>query len=99
MLRFLGFATLVLIAVCLALGASIALADDGVAPAAATVQDRTIEAVDPDRRMIDDSLVSIEDVYEFDFVVGSDADPNLEFPPSTADQRVRGLTVGLETHG
>lgn len=63
MLRFLGFATLVLIAVCLAVGASIALADDGVAPAAATVQDWTIEAVDPDRRMIDDSLVSIEDVY------------------------------------
>ena len=47
MLRFLGFATLVLIAVCLAVGASIALADDGVAPAAAAVQDRTIEAVDP----------------------------------------------------
>jgi hypothetical protein len=31
MLRFLGFATLVLIAVCLAVSASIALADDGAA--------------------------------------------------------------------
>lgn len=80
MLRFLGFATLVLIAVCLAVSASIALADDGLAPAAATVLDRTVEAVDPDHRMIDDSLVSIEDVYEFDFVVNSDAEPNPEFP-------------------
>ncbi|HEV8388315.1 MAG TPA: hypothetical protein VGQ35_00650 [Dongiaceae bacterium] len=79
MLRFLGFATLVLIAVCLAVSASIALADDGLAPSAATVQDRAVEAVDPDRRMIDDSLVSIEDVYEFDFAVKSDAEPNPEY--------------------
>ena len=63
MLRLLGFATLVLIAICLAVGASIALADDGMAPAAATMQDRTIEAVDPDRRMIDQSLVSGEDLF------------------------------------
>jgi len=89
MLRFVGFVTLVLLAVCLALGASIALADDlagdGAAPAAATTEHRTIEAVDPDRRMIDESLVSIEDVYEFDFVVNSDAEPNSEFPNSEFD--------------
>ena len=35
MLRFLGIATLILMAVCLAVGASIALADTGIAPAAA----------------------------------------------------------------
>ena len=34
MLRFLGIATLILMAVCLAVGASIALADTGTAPAA-----------------------------------------------------------------
>ena len=34
MLRLLGIATLVLMAVCLAVGASIALADTGTAPAA-----------------------------------------------------------------
>jgi hypothetical protein len=45
MLRLLGFATLVLVAVCLVLGASIALADDKAADCAAS---RTIEAVDPD---------------------------------------------------
>jgi hypothetical protein len=36
MLRFLGIATLILMAVCLAVGASIALADTGTAPAATT---------------------------------------------------------------
>jgi hypothetical protein len=35
MLRLLGIATLVLMAVCLAVGASIALADTGTAPATA----------------------------------------------------------------
>ena len=58
MLRFLGIATLVLMVVCLAVGASIALADTGPAPAAAP-QQRTVEAVDPDRRMIDNSLAAI----------------------------------------
>jgi hypothetical protein len=77
MLRFLGLATLVLIAICLAVSASIALADDGAVPA--TAQDRIVEAVDPDRRMIDESLVSIEDVYEFDFPVNSDGEPHPEF--------------------
>lgn len=57
MLRFLGIATLVLVAVCLAVGASIALADTGTMPAA---EQRKVEAVDPDRRMIDESLASIE---------------------------------------
>ena len=58
MLRFLGIATLVLMAVCLVVGASIALADGGTVPAAANAQ-RKIEAVDPDRRMIDDSLAAV----------------------------------------
>lgn len=66
MLRFLGFATLVLIAVCLAVSASIALADDCAVPAAPAVQDRAVEAIDPDRRMIDSSLVTIEAVHAFD---------------------------------
>ena len=78
MLRILGFATLVLVAVCLAVGASIAFADDGAAPAAQPDKDRIIEAVDPDRRMVDDSLASAEDVYEFDFAVSPDARPNPE---------------------
>jgi hypothetical protein len=56
MLRFLGIATLILMAVCLAVGASIALADTGTAPAA---EQRKVEAVDPDRRMIDNSLATI----------------------------------------
>lgn len=59
MLRFLGIATLILMAVCLAVGASIALADAGSVPAAVPEQ-RKVEAVDPDRRMIDNSLASIE---------------------------------------
>lgn len=59
MLRFLGIATLILMAVCLAVGASIALADTGTTPAAVPEQ-RKVEAVDPDRRMIDNSLASIE---------------------------------------
>jgi hypothetical protein len=84
MLRVFGFATLVLVAICLAVSAAIALADDSVpngdvTPAATTTQDRIIEAVDPDHRIVDDSLVSAEDVYEFDFVVHSDAEPNPEF--------------------
>jgi hypothetical protein len=59
MLRILGIATLVLMVVCLAVSASIALADTGAAPAALSEQ-RKVEAVDPDRRMIDNSLASIE---------------------------------------
>jgi len=64
MLRILGFATLVLVAICLAVGASIALADEG---ASNTLQakERTIEAVDTDRRMIDDSLAFVEGVRDF----------------------------------
>ena len=86
MLRLFGFATLVLVAICLAVSAAIALADDSVpndgVTAAMTNWDRDIEAVDPDRRMLDESLASAEDVYEFDFVVHSDAEPNPEFPIS-----------------
>ena len=58
MLRILGIATLVVMALCLVVGASIALADTGTAPAAAPEQ-RKLEAVDPDRRMIDNSLAAI----------------------------------------
>jgi hypothetical protein len=57
MLRFLRIATLILMAVCLAVGASIALADTGTAPAA---EQQKVEAIDPDRRMIDNSLAAIE---------------------------------------
>ena len=46
MLRFLGIATLVLMAICLAVGASIALADTGATPAAVSKQ-RTV-AIAPD---------------------------------------------------
>ena len=65
MLRFLGIATLILMAVCLAVGASIALADTGTAPAA---EQRKVEAVDSDRRMIDNSLASIgpRDIFNQD---------------------------------
>jgi hypothetical protein len=55
MLRFLGFATLLLIAACLAVGASIALADDSAAPVVVATQQRAIEAANPDRRLIEDS--------------------------------------------
>lgn len=75
MLRFIGILTLVLVAVCLAIGASIALASED----AAQTEERTVEAVDPDRRMIDNSLVSAEDVYEFDFAIGSGDEANPEF--------------------
>jgi hypothetical protein len=57
MLRFLAIATLVLMVVCLAVGASIALADTGTAPDG--YEERKVEAVDPDRRMIDSSLAAI----------------------------------------
>jgi hypothetical protein len=56
MLRFLRIATLVLMAVCLVVGASIALADTGTAPAA---EQRKVEAVDPDRPITDNSLAAI----------------------------------------
>ena len=80
MLRFLGFATLVLIAVCLAVSASIALADDGGDTAA--VRGRTVEGIDPDRRMIDRSLATIEGVHAFDFAVDTDVktDPERDEP-------------------
>ena len=63
MLRLLGFGTLVLIAVCLALSASIALADNGTPADGRKAEDRTVEAIDPDRRDIDESLASGEDLF------------------------------------
>lgn len=65
MLRVLGFATLVLVAICLAVSASIALADDGAHDAVAKPKERTIEAIVPDRRMIDDSLAAVMDLRAF----------------------------------
>ena len=65
MLRVLGFATLVLVAICLAVSASIALADDGAHDAVAKPKERTIEAIVPDRRMIDDSLPAVMDLRAF----------------------------------
>jgi hypothetical protein len=53
-----------MVAVCLAIGVSIALADDSVVPAAPT-QGQTLEAVDPDHRITDDSLAAVEDIHEF----------------------------------
>jgi hypothetical protein len=53
MLRILRIATLVLMAVCLVVGASIALADTGTAPAA---EQRKVEAVRP---ITDNSLAAI----------------------------------------
>lgn len=55
MLRFLGFATLILVAACLVLGASIALAVGRAAPA----EHRTIEAADSDRRPVDEFLAAV----------------------------------------
>ena len=63
MVRFFSFATLALVTICLLIGVSIAVADDDV-PAP-----RVIEAIEPDHRMVDDSLAAVEDIYEFDFVV------------------------------
>jgi hypothetical protein len=57
MLRFLGIATLILMAVCLAVGASIALAN--ASRAAAVSEERKVETIDPDRSPIDDSLAAI----------------------------------------
>jgi hypothetical protein len=53
MFRFLAFATLALVAICLVLGASIALAVGDTAP----TNDRMIEAINPDHRMTDTALV------------------------------------------
>jgi hypothetical protein len=57
MLRFLGIATLILMAVCLAVGASIALAN--ASRPAAVSEERKVETIDPDRSPIDDSLAAI----------------------------------------
>jgi hypothetical protein len=84
MFRLLAFATLFMVAVCLAIGVSIALADESVPPAAAVSRPSTIEAVDPDRRMVDDSLAANGDVYEFDFAVTFGAEPDPEFDEPSA---------------
>lgn len=85
MLRYYSLATLALVFICLAIGASIALADEsGPQEAVPANGARAIEAVDPNRRMIDDSLATVEgdDIYEFDFTVTTD-DANPEFEQQT----------------
>lgn len=81
MLRLLSIATVLMIALCLVISASIALAGEPAAPAAPTADGKlpTTEAVDPDRRMIDQSLAAAEDIYEFDFVIEVETIPNPEF--------------------
>ncbi len=59
MLRLLGIATLVLMAVCLAVGASIALADTGTAPA---VEQRKVKAVDNSPAAIGPGDISNQDI-------------------------------------
>lgn len=67
MVRVFSFTTLALIALCLLIGVSIAMADD-IVPTPQPTPD-AIEAIQPDERVFDDSLAAIEDVYEFDFMV------------------------------
>jgi hypothetical protein len=62
MVRFFSFTTLALVAICLLIGVSIAVADD----AAPQPTPQAIEAIEPDHRMFDDSLAAVEDIYEFD---------------------------------
>ena len=67
MVRAFSFVTLALVALCLLLGVSIAMADDTL-PAPQPIPS-AIEAIQPDERLFDDSLAAVEDVYEFDFMV------------------------------
>lgn len=76
MVRVFSFATLVLVALCLLLGVSIAMADDTL-PARQPVPG-AIEAIQPDERLFDDSLAAVEDVYEFDFTVTARDEENPE---------------------
>ncbi|HNB25970.1 MAG TPA: hypothetical protein PLR41_03360 [Alphaproteobacteria bacterium] len=99
-LRLLGIATLLMIALCIVLSASIALADETAPvtqpvaqPAALPATEAPdVEAIQPDRRMIDQSLAAVgavggEDIYEFDFVIEVETRPNPEFsePSNTQD--------------
>ena len=88
MVRTFSFVTLALVALCLLLGVSIAMADDTL-PAPQSVPGAVpgpvpapipsaIEAIQPDERMFDDSLAAVEDVYEFDFIVTARDEENPE---------------------
>ena len=84
MVRAFSFVTLALVALCLLLGVSIAMADDTL-PAPQTIPGpvpapipSAIEAIQPDERMFDDSLAAVEDVYEFDFIVTARDEENPE---------------------
>ena len=67
MVRFFSFMTLAVVAICLAIGVSIAIADDTVPAPRPTVDAPAVEAIEPDNRMFDESLAAVEDIYEFDF--------------------------------
>ena len=67
MVRFFSLMTLALVAICLAIGVSIAIADDSVPAPQPTLEAPAIEAIQPDERLFDDSLAAAEDIYEFDF--------------------------------
>lgn len=91
-LRLLSIATLVMIALCIVISASIALADEATPAAQPAAAEPDVEAVQPDRRMIDQSLAESEpigcgDIYEFDFVIEVETIPNPEFsePGNTQD--------------
>lgn len=83
MLRLLSIATVLMIALCIIISASIALAEESAPaqPAAGSPEAEApaIEAIEPDRRMIDYSLAEATDIYEFDFVVAREAGPHPEF--------------------
>lgn len=66
MLRFLSVATLVMVLICLAISASIALANAHMSPDAPTIG------------AIDHPLSAI-DIYEFDFAVEAETAPHPEF--------------------
>ncbi len=95
MLRLLSIATLLMIVLCVIVSASIALADEtapvpAAQPAAGTPD---LEAVEPDRRMLDQSLAAAgavggEDIYEFDFVIEVETIPNPEFPEPSNTQDI-----------
>lgn len=100
-LRLLGIATLLMIALCILISASIALADETApvthpvrqpaAPPAADAPD--VEAIQPDRRMVDESLAAAEDldgedIYEFDFVIEVETAPDPEFPEPSNTQDI-----------
>lgn len=66
MLRFLSIATLVMVLICIAISASIALANGHISPASPAIEE------------VDLSLSAV-DIYEFDFTVEAETAPHPEF--------------------